>query len=78
MFHQLVTPVAGSLPLSFLVAAIPIATVLLLLGVLRRPAWQASAAGLACALLLAAAIWKCRSAWLSTAWPQAPRSRSGR
>ena len=46
MFRQLLTPVAGSLPLSFLVAAVPIAVVLVLLGVARRPAWQASLAGL--------------------------------
>jgi len=58
MFHQLVTPVAGSLPWSFLVAAIPTAVVLLLLGVLRRPAWQASTAGLLAGLVLATAVWK--------------------
>ncbi len=58
MFHQLVTPVGESLLWSFLVAAIPIATVLILLGVVRRPAWQASAAGLAVALGLAIAVWK--------------------
>ena len=33
MFQQLLTPVADSLALSFLVAVLPIATVLLLLGV---------------------------------------------
>ncbi|MBW6530303.1 L-lactate permease [Sphingomonas sp. RRHST34] len=58
MFHQQVTPVAGALLPSFLVAALPIATVLLLLGVLRRPAWQASLAGLAVALLLAVMVWR--------------------
>ena len=46
MFHQLLTPVADSLPLSFIVAALPVLTVLVLLGVLRRPAWQSSLAGL--------------------------------
>src|SRR5258706_350221 len=46
MFHQATTPVAGSLPLSFLVAALPNATVLILLGVMRRPAWQSSLGGL--------------------------------
>ena len=50
MFKQLLTPVAGSLPLSFIVAALPVAVVLVLLGVLRRPAWQASLAGLIAAL----------------------------
>jgi lactate permease len=58
MFYQLVTPVAGSLPLSFLVAAIPIAVVLVLLGVLRRPAWQAAGVGLIVGLVLAVTVWK--------------------
>jgi lactate permease len=57
MFHQLLTPVAGSLALSALVAALPVLCVLLLLGVLRRPAWQASAAGLAIGLALAVGVW---------------------
>ena len=46
MFHQLLTPVGNALLPSFLVAVLPIATVLALLGILRRPAWQASLAGL--------------------------------
>lgn len=58
MFHQLVQPVGQSLALSFLVASLPIAVVLLLLGALRRPAWQASLAGLACALVLALTVWR--------------------
>ena len=58
MFHQLLTPVAGSLPLSFLVAVLPIATVLVMLGVLRRPAWQASLAGLVVAFLVAVLVWQ--------------------
>jgi hypothetical protein len=45
MFHQLLTPVGDSLALSFLVAAIPIFVVLLMLGILKRPAWQSSFAG---------------------------------
>src|SRR4051812_16764684 len=57
MFNQLVTPVGGNLPLSFLVAAIPIATVLVLLGVMRRPAWQAAAGGLAVGLLIGLFVW---------------------
>lgn len=57
MFHQDLTPVAGSLAASALVAVIPVIVVLLLLGVLRRPAWQASAAGLAAGLLLAVPVW---------------------
>ena len=57
MFHQLLTPVGGSLLLSFVVAALPIATVLVMLGVLRRPAWQASLGGLVVGLLIAVLIW---------------------
>ena len=58
MFHQLLTPVGGSLPLSFLVAALPVAVVLVLLGVVRRPAWQASLAGVIVALIIAVGLWK--------------------
>src|SRR5450631_345905 len=57
MFHQLLTPVGDSLTLSFLVAILPIATVLILLGVLRRPAWQAALAGLVVGLIFAIAVW---------------------
>jgi lactate permease len=58
MFHQQLTPIAGSLGLSCLVAAIPVLTVLLLLGVLRRPAWQAASAGLLLALIIAVLPWR--------------------
>jgi lactate permease len=58
VFNQLLTPVGDNLLLSFLVAAVPIATVLMMLGVLRRPAWQASGAGLVVALLVAVGIWR--------------------
>jgi lactate permease len=57
MFQQLLTPVADSLALSFLVALLPIATVLVLLGILRRPAWQAALAGLVVGLVIAIAVW---------------------
>jgi lactate permease len=57
MFHQLLTPVGDSLSLSFLVAILPIATVLVLLGILKRPAWQAALAGLAVALVIAVTAW---------------------
>jgi lactate permease len=57
MFRQLLTPVADSLPLSFIVATLPVLTVLVLLGVVRRPAWQASLAGLVVGLILAVAVW---------------------
>ena len=58
MFHQILTPVGGALLPSFLVAAIPIAIVLLMLGVLRRPAWQASAVGLVAGLIIAVGVWQ--------------------
>jgi lactate permease len=58
MFHQLLTPVGGSLGLSFVVAAIPIVVVLVMLGVLKRPAWQSSLAGLAAGLVIALAVWR--------------------
>ncbi len=58
MFNQLLTPVAGSLPLSFLVAVLPIVVVLVMLGVLRRPAWQASLAGLVTGIVIAVLVWQ--------------------
>src|SRR3954454_23415528 len=58
MFHQLLTPIGGSLPLSFAVAAVPIVVVLVLLGVLRRPAWQGSLAGLVVAFVIAILGWR--------------------
>lgn len=58
MFHQLLTPVNDNLALSFLVALIPIATVLVLLGILKRPAWQSSVAGLAIGLVIAIWVWR--------------------
>src|SRR5271169_1809639 len=58
MFRQLLTPVGDSLGLSFLVAALPIVAILVLLGVLRRPAWQAALAGLVVGLVIAVTAWK--------------------
>ena len=57
MFQQLLTPVGGSLTLSFLVAILPVATVLVLLGILKRPAWQAALGGLLVGLLIASTVW---------------------
>jgi len=57
MFHQLLTPVGGNLTLSALVALLPIATVLVFLGILKRAAWQAAAAGLIVAFLVAVTVW---------------------
>ncbi len=53
MWQQSYTPVGGSLGLSVLAAAFPIFVLLLLIGVLRKPAWVASLAGLAAAILVA-------------------------
>src|SRR5271166_6231336 len=58
MFQQLLTPVGDSLGISFLVAVLPIVAVLVLLGVLRRPAWQAALAALITGLIVAVAVWQ--------------------
>ncbi len=58
MFQQLLTPVGESLGLSFLVAILPVLAVLVLLGVFRRPAWQAAGAGLIVGLVIAIAVWQ--------------------
>ena len=57
MWQQNYTPLGGSLPLSALVAALPIFALLLLLGVLRKPAWISSLAGLAAAALVAGGVY---------------------
>ncbi len=57
MFHQILVPVADNLFLSLIVGFIPIIVVLVLLGVVRRPAWQAALAGLIVALLIAIFVW---------------------
>jgi L-lactate transport len=57
MWQQNYAPVAGSLPLSTLAAAVPIAVLLLLLAIARRPAWVASLAGLGAAGILAGAVY---------------------
>ncbi|MDR3524008.1 MAG: L-lactate permease [Acetobacteraceae bacterium] len=58
MFQQLLTPVGGSLSLSFLVAVLPVVAVLVLLGVFRRPAWQAALMGLIIALIVSVTAWQ--------------------
>jgi lactate permease len=58
MFHQLLTPVGGSLALSFLIAVLPVLAVLIMLGVLQRPAWQASLLGLVVGLIAAVGVWQ--------------------
>jgi len=58
LFHQLLAPVGGSLGLSFVAAMLPVLTVLVLLGLLRRPGWQAALAGLIVGLIVAIGIWQ--------------------
>lgn len=58
MFHQLTMPIGGALLPTFIVAALPITTVLLMLGVLRRPGWQAGLAGLGVGLAVAVYGWQ--------------------
>lgn len=57
MWQQNYTPIGGSLPLSSLVAAIPIFVLLVLIGVIRKPAWISSLLGLAAAALVAVAAY---------------------
>jgi len=58
MFHQLLTPLGSSLPLNCALAALPIATVLLLLAGLRRAAWLASLGGLVVGAVIALGPWQ--------------------
>src|SRR5918912_4151842 len=57
-FCQPLEPVAGNLFLSFVVGFIPILVVLILLGALRRPAWQAALAGLVVGFIIAVVVWQ--------------------
>ena len=58
MWTQNYTPLAGSLALSALAAALPAFAMLYLLGVRRIPAWKASIAGLGVAVLVALAVYR--------------------
>jgi L-lactate transport len=51
------TPLAGSLTLSALVAAVPIFTLVVMLGILRKPAWLAALIGLCAAVLMAMGLY---------------------
>src|SRR5689334_2576328 len=57
MWQQNYTPIADNLGLSALVAALPVFTLLFLLGVKRKPAWIASLAGLGAAAIVALAVY---------------------
>ncbi len=50
MWQQTYTPIMQSVAMSSLVASLPIFTLLILLGVLRKPAWIAAMSGLAAAI----------------------------
>ncbi len=58
MWQQTYTPLVGNLLASSLAAAIPILTLLYLLGVKRKPAWMAALCGLAAAALVAFAVYR--------------------
>jgi lactate permease len=58
MFHQILAPVADNLFLSIIVGFLPIIVVLVLLGVVRLPAWQAALAGLIVGLIIAMLVWQ--------------------
>ncbi len=58
MFQPVENPVAGSLALSALVAALPLLTLFVLLGALRWKAWQAGLSSLLVALVVAVVAFK--------------------
>src|ERR1700754_4900985 len=58
MWQQNYLPVAGSLGLSALAAAVPILVLLLLIGILRKPAWMAAISGLGGALVIALFVYQ--------------------
>jgi len=57
MWQHNYTPIANSLPLSSLVAALPIFALLFMLGVMRKAAWISSLAGLGAAVIVAIAAY---------------------
>src|SRR5579864_8904389 len=67
MWPQNYTPVAGSLPLSALVAAVPVFALLFLLGVLRKPAWLSSVFWLGAAALVALGVYGMHAGTLASA-----------
>ena len=58
MWQHNYEPIAGSLGVSAVVAAIPIAVLLVMLGVLRKPAWMSAATALASALLVSLVVYR--------------------
>jgi L-lactate transport len=58
MWPQTYTPVSENLPLSAFVAALPVFVVLVLLGILRKPAWIAAFSGLGIAAAVALLVYR--------------------
>ncbi|MCV7413107.1 lactate transporter [Mycobacterium florentinum] len=58
MYRQILDPLAHSLGLSSLVAAVPLAMLFVMLGVLRLRAWMASLLSLAVAVAIAVAVYR--------------------
>ncbi len=58
MWQQNYSPIANSLWLSALVAALPIFVLLFLIGLRRKPAWIASLSGLAATIVLSAVVYR--------------------
>jgi lactate permease len=57
MWQQAYLPLGNSLVLSTLAAVVPILVLLLLIGVLRKPAWIAALSGLAAGLVVAIGVY---------------------
>jgi L-lactate transport len=55
MWEQNYTPIGGSLPLSALIAAVPLLVLFYMLGVLRKPTWMAALAALGSAIIVSLA-----------------------
>ncbi len=66
MWPQSYTPVSQNLPLSALIAALPVFVVLILLGILRKPAWMAAISGLGIAAAVALLVYRMPPALLAT------------
>jgi lactate permease len=58
MWQHNYEPIAGSLGVSAIVAAIPIVVLFVMLGVLRKPAWMSAATALASALLVSLVVYR--------------------
>ena len=76
-------PIADSLAWSAVAASLPILVLLLLIGVLRKPAWIAGIAGLATALVVAVGVYSmpadlaASSAAMGAAFGSATRTGTG-